>query len=240
MTDNNSAPELFTICQRCRDNGEREYCYPLSDVRWDGEMWSCEECWDPEDFDHWETSSHADLCAADRGVTDAMVDAWRIAFHESYDGGEGQDDYNTSIRKGLIAALQSTEAVAKPFKMAISNDTMKQMIESASDDAECEAGYLATPPTGNTALVAKLNAAHAYQDRPESVQRNLTVPVNMWVVSQAISALASREAPPAVTVQQAVKRLPVVWQTDPDDAYGVNARALVSRDDVLRALGGSN
>jgi len=38
-------------------------------------------------------------------VSDAMVDAWRIAFHKSYDGGKGAADYNSHIRKGLEAAL---------------------------------------------------------------------------------------------------------------------------------------
>lgn len=65
------------------------------------------------------------------------------------------------IRADIRAALQPTEAVAKPFKMAISNDTLKQMIESDPDNVECEAGYLATPPTDNTALVTAVQALGA-------------------------------------------------------------------------------
>lgn len=51
-------------------------------------------------------------------VSDAMVDAWRIAFHESYDGGKGDADYNSHIRKGLEAAL----AIQSPKSRGAGND----------------------------------------------------------------------------------------------------------------------
>lgn len=51
----------------------------------------------------------------------------------------------------ILAALQPPEA--KPFKMCVSNDTLKSMIEADPDDADCDAGHFPTPPTDNAALV---------------------------------------------------------------------------------------
>lgn len=60
------------------------------------------------------------------------------------------DRWNSlQISSRIRAALHSIEA--KPFKMAVSNSVLKQMIESDPDDAECEAGYFVTPPTDNPA-----------------------------------------------------------------------------------------
>lgn len=53
------APELFTACQRCHENGEYECCHRLADIRWGGEMWCCEECWNPDEADQWATAKPA-------------------------------------------------------------------------------------------------------------------------------------------------------------------------------------
>lgn len=39
-----------------------------------------------------------------RVITDDHIDAFKLAFHGSYDGGRGENDYNKNIRLGLEAA----------------------------------------------------------------------------------------------------------------------------------------
>lgn len=38
-------------------------------------------------------------------VSQEMVDAWKTAFHASYDGGKGESGYDDHVRAGLVAAL---------------------------------------------------------------------------------------------------------------------------------------
>ncbi|MFG6083750.1 hypothetical protein ACEUZ9_005475 [Paracoccus litorisediminis] len=57
-------PVLFADCSRCTENGEVECSHHAGEVRWDGEAWSCEECWSPEDRDLWASAPTAMASAA--------------------------------------------------------------------------------------------------------------------------------------------------------------------------------
>lgn len=245
MTDNNSAPELLP-CPFCGAKNPKVHLVEAT-----GEVHSveCKTCFaECDDVAAW--NRRADLCAANRGVTDAMVDAWRIAFHESY---KGQDDYNTSIRKGLIAALQPTEAgtqivdlgnpaglkesraslMARQVRQTMrdyghkSADTVLPDLIANDVNKALEAQAIAwpsppTPPTDNAALVEAedrgmskaADICRAEQLRREKQMEELSPKLGCMqrerfrvgaqqcgLLAKAIdAALASRRAPPAVTV----------------------------------------
>lgn len=44
-----------------------------------------------------------------------MVDDWRVAFHQSYNGGDTDGSYNDHIRAGLMAALDGFNVIPKGY-----------------------------------------------------------------------------------------------------------------------------
>lgn len=40
-------------------------------------------------------------------VSQEMIDAWKVAFHDAYAGGKGEGSYDDHIKAGLIAALST-------------------------------------------------------------------------------------------------------------------------------------
>lgn len=46
-------PQMWATCEWCVEHRNEEAVTLPDEIRWDGQKWSCEDCWDPED-DGWD------------------------------------------------------------------------------------------------------------------------------------------------------------------------------------------
>lgn len=54
-------PELFASCGSCLEHRHDEPVTRLEDLRWDGNQWCCEECWEPGNATAWHDAPVATL-----------------------------------------------------------------------------------------------------------------------------------------------------------------------------------
>lgn len=79
-------PKLFGVCQCCVDNGNYEIVGErLEDLRWDGKMWSCEKCWNPDEIDQWATAPQAATALTAQQAEIKRLRAERDAWKENAD-----------------------------------------------------------------------------------------------------------------------------------------------------------
>lgn len=51
-------PQMWAACEWCVEHRNEEAVTIPDEIRWDGQKWSCEDCWDPED-DGWDRALKA-------------------------------------------------------------------------------------------------------------------------------------------------------------------------------------
>ena len=87
-------PELFSVCQRCIDNREFEIAgNRLEDLRWDGEKWACEECWDPDESDKWGKAPQAATALTTLSAEKAELKAEVERLHDARRTGHAAPPY---------------------------------------------------------------------------------------------------------------------------------------------------
>ncbi|TWI38354.1 Lar family restriction alleviation protein [Paracoccus sulfuroxidans] len=237
-------PKMFGVCQHCIDYGNAEEAgHHLEDLRWDGEVWSCEYCWNPDESESWADAPKAATALTAQQAENERLRGERQALAEAICGGE---DF-----PGLLAAT-SVDALVDTARREhrCHRETIDARLKAESAIAHLTA-ELAEAREKNGALIERAaDIADTYRDSctpggMQAISDTIACSIRALATEAETIALAEivKKAVDAETrdmrkaLEDLLKAHESGWPDKQDWGAGDRARATIARLDQRKEAG---